>query len=114
MGLKERVLTKRGSLLLVLLLVLFLLIIGRKTHAIAISQLFTYLPIVVDNSAPPTTLTPTESPSNCHPSYPDPGVCILPPPPDLDCKDIPYRRFTVLPTNPHKFDGDGDGIGCES
>jgi micrococcal nuclease len=62
--------------------------------------------------------TPTPKPSgggsggNCHPSYPT--VCIPPPPPDLDCKDIPYRRFTVLPPDPHNFDGDGDGIGCES
>ena len=49
---------------------------------------------------------------NCSPSYP--GVCIPPPPPDLDCKDVPYRRFQVLPPDPHNFDGDGDGIGCES
>ncbi len=48
---------------------------------------------------------------NCDPSYPD--VCIPPPPPDLDCKDIPYRRFRVLPPDPHRFDGDHDGIGCE-
>lgn len=49
---------------------------------------------------------------NCSPAYPD--VCIPPPPPDLDCKDIPYKRFKVLPPDPHRFDGDGDGIGCES
>lgn len=49
--------------------------------------------------------------ARCAPSYPD--VCIPPPPPDLDCKDIPYRRFRVLPPDPHRFDGDGDGIGCE-
>jgi hypothetical protein len=49
---------------------------------------------------------------NCDPSYP--GVCIPPPPPDLDCKDVPYRRFQVLAPDPHKFDRDGDGIGCES
>ncbi len=36
------------------------------------------------------------------------------PPPDLDCGDIPYRNFVVLPPDPHHFDGDGDGIGCES
>ncbi len=40
-------------------------------------------------------------------------VCIPSPPPDLDCKDIPYRRFKVLPPDPHGFDRDGDGIGCE-
>ncbi len=50
--------------------------------------------------------------SGCDASYP--GVCIPPSPPDLDCGDIPFRRFTVLPPDPHRFDGDPDGIGCES
>ncbi|MDH3735529.1 MAG: thermonuclease family protein [Nitrosopumilus sp.] len=50
--------------------------------------------------------------SNCDPSYPD--FCISSPPPDLDCKDIPQKRFTVLQPDPHRFDGDKDGIGCES
>jgi micrococcal nuclease len=54
---------------------------------------------------------PSSTPTNCDPSYPD--VCIQPPPPDLDCSDIPYQRFRVLPPDPHGFDGDGDGIGCE-
>jgi micrococcal nuclease len=49
---------------------------------------------------------------SCDPSYPT--VCIPPPPPDLDCGDITFRRFEVLPPDPHRFDGDGDGIGCES
>lgn len=56
------------------------------------------------SSAPP--------PGDCDPAYPD--VCIAPPPPDLDCSDIPYRRFRVLSPDPHHFDSDGDGIGCES
>jgi len=60
-----------------------------------------------------TTFRPTISArGNCDPSYPT--VCIPPPPPDLDCKDIPYRNFVVLPPDPHHFDGDGDGIGCET
>lgn len=58
-----------------------------------------------------TNYTPPPS-SNCSPSYPD--VCIPPPPPDLDCADIPYRRFRVLPPDPHRFDRNHDGIGCES
>ncbi|MCS7294077.1 MAG: thermonuclease family protein, partial [Dehalococcoidia bacterium] len=53
---------------------------------------------------------PTPSPT-CDPSYPD--VCLPPPPPDLDCADIPYRRFTVRPPDPHRLDPDRDGIGCE-
>ena len=47
----------------------------------------------------------------CDPSYPD--FCIPSPPPDLDCKDIPQKNFTVLQPDPHKFDGNYDGVGCE-
>ena len=49
---------------------------------------------------------------NCDPSYP--SVCIPPPPPDLDCGQIPFTNFTVVGTDPHGFDGDNDGIGCET
>ncbi|WP_287664323.1 hypothetical protein [Accumulibacter sp.] len=49
--------------------------------------------------------------SQCSPAYPD--VCIPPAPPDLNCKDIPYKRFRVLQPDPHKFDGNKNGIGCE-
>ena len=54
--------------------------------------------------------TTVESKENCDPSYPD--VCIPPPPPDLDCKDISYKKFRVLPPDPHRFDGNKNGIGC--
>ncbi len=47
----------------------------------------------------------------CDPAYPT--VCIPSPPPDLSCREVPYRRFRVLPPDPHNFDGDGDGIACE-
>lgn len=66
-------------------------------------------PIPTPTPVPPT---PTPARQNCDPSYP--GVCIPPPPPDLDCGDIPYRRFQVLPPDPHRFDRDRNGIGCES
>jgi hypothetical protein len=62
--------------------------------------------------APP----PPPSGGSCAASYPT--VCIPPPPPDLNCADIPYRTFTVrwdVPDpDPHHFDGDRDGVGCES
>lgn len=65
------------------------------------------------------TLTTTEAailsqePSNeCDSSYP--GVCIPPPLPDMDCSDISQKGFTVSGSDPHGFDGDGDGVGCES
>lgn len=53
-----------------------------------------------------------QKPYNCDPSYPD--FCIASPPPDLNCKDIVQKRFSVIGSDPHRFDGDGDGIGCES
>ncbi len=65
--------------------------------------------------APIPTPQPTNPPGgggNCDPAYPD--VCIPSPPPDLDCGDITFRRFRVLPPDPHRFDRDNDGIGCES
>lgn len=43
------------------------------------------------------------------------GVCIAPPPPDLNCADIPYKNIRINGSDPHGFDGnDNDGIGCES
>jgi micrococcal nuclease len=48
----------------------------------------------------------------CDPSYP--GVCISPPPPDLDCADVTERNFRVRAPDPHRFDMDGNGRGCES
>lgn len=42
-----------------------------------------------------------------------PNVCIPLYPPDLDCGDIEPRRFTVNGDDPHGFDGDKDGVGCE-
>lgn len=63
--------------------------------------------------APPSagSYTGEKKEGRCDPAYPT--VCVPPPPPDLDCGDIPYRRFKVLPPDPHRFDRDGDGIGCE-
>ena len=76
----------------------------------------TYVPTAT--YAPPPLSTSTKGSgsgggdnSRCDASYPT--VCIPPPPPDLDCKDIPYRNFTVRGPDPHRFDGDHDGVGCE-
>lgn len=48
---------------------------------------------------------------NCDESYLD--FCIPSPPPDLDCGDVTQKKFTVLQPDPHGFDGNNDGIGCE-
>jgi micrococcal nuclease len=71
-------------------------------------------PLPTNAPAATNPLSPTNAPqqTNCDPAYPT--VCIPPPPPDLDCGEIPYRDFTVLPSDPHRFDGDNDGVGCET
>ena len=61
--------------------------------------------------APEPTPPPDPEP-NCDPSYPT--VCIPPPPPDLNCGDISARNFTVIGSDPHRFDNDNDGVGCEA
>ena len=50
--------------------------------------------------------------ANCDPSYPT--VCIESPPPDLNCANIFHKNFKVTGSDPHGFDRDGDGVGCES
>jgi hypothetical protein len=48
----------------------------------------------------------------CDASYPD--VCIASLPPNLNCDDIADKNFQVLPSDPHGFDREGDGTGCET
>jgi micrococcal nuclease len=48
----------------------------------------------------------------CDPAYP--GVCIPSPPPDLNCADVRFHDFRVLPPDPQNFDGDRNGRGCET
>lgn len=49
---------------------------------------------------------------NCDPNYT--GACIPPYPPDLDCTEISATNFNSVGSDPHGFDGDGDGIACET
>jgi hypothetical protein len=78
--------------------------------------------VIVKRTPAPTTATfaftveavvgpPPAVPLACDPSYPT--TCIPPPPPDLDCSDVTPRNFTVRAPDPHRFDGDLNGIGCE-
>lgn len=75
-------------------------------------------PVEISPSATTGSAAPlvgsTPATGQCDPAYP--GVCI---PPvsvagDLDCSQISERRFTVLSPDPHNFDGNHDGVGCES
>jgi micrococcal nuclease len=65
-------------------------------------------------SGPPTATAPPSE--KCDPNYS--GGCVPPFPPDLDCSDIvalgiptPVR---VVGSDPHRLDGDHDGLGCEA
>jgi micrococcal nuclease len=78
-------------------------------------------PPTTTTRAPTTTIattttiaatTSTAAARNCDPSYPT--VCIPPKPPDLDCGEISHRNFKVTGSDPHGFDRDNDGVGCES
>jgi hypothetical protein len=61
-----------------------------------------------DNSQPKPQVV---SKQNCDPAYPD--LCVPKDSPDLKCSDVKERNFKVLPPDPHGFDRDRNGIGCE-
>ncbi len=66
---------------------------------------------------PPPTPKPTPAPtpapgSGCSPSYP--SVCIRRRLQILTAPRSHSRNFTVLSPDPHGFDGDHDGVGCET
>ena len=62
-------------------------------------------------TSPRTREKPPPGNARCDASYPT--VCIPSPPPDPDCADVQYSAFRVVGADPHRFDGDSDGIGCE-
>jgi micrococcal nuclease len=39
---------------------------------------------------------------------------VAPYPPDLDCSDVEAANFRSVGSDPHGFDGDGDGAACEA
>lgn len=60
----------------------------------------------------PVATTKATTNVSCDPNY---LGCIPPYPPDLDCTDIKRMGLApirVIGVDVHKFDGDGDGIGC--
>lgn len=63
--------------------------------------------------AAPALASPSSVNPTCDPNY---QGCIPPYPPDLDCSDIKKMGLApirVIGTDVHKFDGDGDEIGCD-
>jgi competence protein ComEC len=85
-----------------------------QTYAVAVEREAAGPPPAPVPAPPPPApepAPPAPAAGTCDPSYPD--VCIPPPPPDLDCPQVPHRDFRVLPPDPHRFDAARDGIGCE-
>jgi uncharacterized protein YraI len=73
---------------------------------------------VVGEPIPVSEMTVAEEPmpvaGDCDPSYPD--LCIPPGSADLNCDyvfSLGLRSITVYAPDPHGFDGDGNGVGCE-
>jgi len=65
-----------------------------------------------NTSAPYTTNSSYDSMDCDFSSYPD--FCIAYPPPNLNCDDVDGKDFKVFPPDPHGFDRDKDGEGCET
>ncbi|MGZ8438747.1 MAG: HNH endonuclease family protein [Candidatus Limnocylindrales bacterium] len=68
-------------------------------------------PPVVPVPSPTSAPTPAPAAAACDPNYA--GYCVPIVPYDLDCSDIRHRVI-VVGVDIHQFDGDHDGIGCES
>ena len=68
----------------------------------------------VDCIANPTDPSCPPPSKDCEPSYP--SLCIPKGSSDIDCPTLEKRGihdFKVIGSDPHGFDGDNDGIGCE-
>lgn len=67
------------------------------------------VPAPVPEQVPEPTLEPPEAAGDCAPGY---SPCVPPSPPDLDCADLD-GPISVSGDDPHRLDGDDDGVGCE-
>lgn len=64
---------------------------------------------VVPEPAQPAPAVPQPE-ADCDPNY---TPCVPPYPPDINCSDISFP-VRVIGSDPHGFDADGDGFGCEA
>jgi hypothetical protein len=89
---------------------------GVAPNLMELHPILAYTCLSGGTAPPPRPPRPPRPGGRCAASYPT--VCIPPPPPDLNCADIPYRNFRVrwdVPDpDPHHFDGNRDGVGCET
>jgi LysM repeat protein len=83
----------------------------QKANHLTGTAIFVGQVLIIPNASPDASTPPLVSSGICDPAYPT--ICVPPPPPDLDCSDIPYTNFEVHAPDPHRFDLDNDGTGCE-
>jgi hypothetical protein len=71
--------------------------------------------VIIDRGRLVTAAPLAELATSAQPGVVADPLCIPPDLPDLDCQDIEpeFKSFPVLPPDPHGFDGDNDGVGCE-
>jgi len=65
----------------------------------------------LQSKSPSSSAVGIAAPSNCDPNYS--GYCVPNVSYDLDCPDIGHMVL-VVGADPHRFDADNDGYGCES
>ena len=85
---------------------------GVETKRVLVSQKITTAPVDEVTSVG-IYVAPAPAPrvmSNCDPNY---TPCVPNVSYDLDCPDIGFS-VNVIGSDPHRFDGDNDGYGCES
>jgi hypothetical protein len=76
-----------------------------------VDQNQTRLQIMANASQTANSKYDFNSTEGCDSSYPE--ICITTYSAKLICSDIPFRNFKVILPDPHSFDSDADGIGCE-
>jgi hypothetical protein len=84
---------------------------GTTVHSGSDIQLVVAKSSPAPNPVPAAAPAPAEAASSgCDPNYS--GACVPQVSYDLNCDDI-GGSVTVIGSDPHGFDGDGDGYGCE-
>jgi polyhydroxyalkanoate synthesis regulator phasin len=76
-----------------------------------VDQNQTRLQIMANANQTTSSKADSSSAEGCDSSYPE--ICITTYSAKLICADIPFRNFKVILPDPHGFDSDADGIGCE-
>ncbi len=83
----------------------------QQQQEVHVDQNQTRSQIMANASQTDSSESDSNSTEGCDSSYPE--ICITKYSSKLICADIPFRNFKVILPDPHGFDSDADGIGCE-